>query len=92
MIAAENNILQEKLLSIEELKAIRLWTAFSKETSHAETVKRKLVYLPVVPLSLHDSIVKWCMDNIVQIMEEIGIEEIFVHADETIYSKIVMIM
>ena len=32
------------------------------------------------------------MDNIVQIMEEIGTEELFVHADDTINSKIVMIM
>ena len=32
------------------------------------------------------------MDNIVQIMKEIGTEEIFVHVDEAIYSKIVMIM
>ena len=32
------------------------------------------------------------MDNIVQIIEEIGTEENFVHADEIIYSKIVMIM
>ena len=31
------------------------------------------------------------MDNIVQIMEEMGTEEIFVHADEAIYRKIVMI-
>ena len=32
------------------------------------------------------------MDNIVQIMEEIGTEELFVHADDTINNKIVMIM
>ena len=32
------------------------------------------------------------MDNIVQIMEEMGTEEIFVHADEVIYSIIIMIM
>ena len=50
--------------------------------SHAETVKCKLEYLPVVPLLPHDNIVKWYMDNIVQIMEETGTEEIFVHADK----------
>ena len=33
---------------IEELKAAGSWTAFSNETSHAETVKCKLEYLPVV--------------------------------------------
>ena len=67
-------------------------TVFSKETSYGETVKWKLEYLPVVPLALHDNIAKWYMDNIVQIMEEIKTEEIFIHADKAIYSKIVMIM
>ena len=62
----------------------QLVQAFSKGTSHAETIKRKLVYLPVVPLPPHDNIVKWYMDNIVQIMEEIETEEIFVHADKAI--------
>ena len=92
--AVGNNILVEKLPSVrvEELKAVASWTAFSKETSHAETVKCKLEYFPVVPLPPHDNIVKWYMDNIVQIIEEIGTEENFVPADETIYSKIVMIM
>ena len=32
------------------------------------------------------------MDNIVQIMEEIGTEKIFVDADKAVCSKIVMIM
>ena len=66
--------------------------SFFKRKSHAETVKCKLEYLPVVALPAHGDIVKWQMDNIVQIIEEILTEEIFVHADETIYSKIIMIM
>ena len=67
--AVGNNILEEKLASvcIEELKTVGSWTAFSKETSYAETVKCKLEYLPVVPLHPHCNIVKWYMDNIVQI-------------------------
>ena len=92
--AVGNNILENKLPSvrIEELKAVDSWAAFPKKTSHAETVKCKLEYLPVVSLSSHDNTVKWYMDNIVQIMEEIGNEKIFVYADEAIYRKIVMIM
>ena len=43
-------------------------------------------------LPRHDNIVKWHMGNIVKIMEETGTEEILVHADEAICSKIVMIM
>ena len=55
-----------------------------------EVVKCKLEYLPVVRLPPHDNIVKWYMDNIVQKMEEIATEKVFVH--EAIYSKIVMMM
>ena len=46
------------------------------------------MYLPVVPLPPQDNFVKWYMDNIVQIMEEIETEEIFVHADKAIIVKL----
>ena len=92
--AVGNNILVEKLpiVHTEELKAVGSWTAFSKETSLGETVKCKLECLPVVPLPPYNNIVKWYMDNILQIIEEIGTEGNFAHVDEAIYSKIVMIM
>ena len=61
-------------------------------TGSKEVVKCKLEYLPVVPLPPHDNIVEWYMDNIVQKMEEIATEKVFVHVDEAIYSKIVMMM
>ena len=35
---------------------------------------------------------KWYIDNIVQIMEGIKTEEISIHVDEAIYSKIAVIM
>lgn len=59
------------IICIEDLKAIGSWTAFSKEMSHAKTVKFNLEHLPVVLLPSHDNILKWCLDNIVQITEEI---------------------
>ena len=76
--AVGNNILEGNLpiICIEDLKAIGSWTAFSKEASHAKTVKFKLEYLPVVLLPSHDNILKWCLDNIVQITEKIWTEEI----------------
>ena len=92
--AVGKSILEEKLPSVrnEELKAVGSWPAFSKETSHAETVKCKLDYHPVVPVPPHDNIVKWYMDNIVQIMGEIGTEKIFVYADDAFNNTIVMVM
>ena len=43
-----------------------------KRNAHAETVKCKLEYLPVALIPSHGNTVKWSMDKIVQIMEEIG--------------------
>ena len=43
-----------------------------KRNAHAETVKCKLEYLPVALIPSHGNTVKWNMDNIVQIMKEIG--------------------
>ena len=66
--------------------------SFFKRNVHAETVKCKLDYHPVVPVPPNDNIVKWYMDNIVQIMGEIGAEKIFVYADDAINNTIVMVM
>ena len=53
--------------------------------------KCKLEYFAVVPPPPHVNIVKWYTDKIVYIMGVIATEEMFVHADETIHSKIVLI-
>ena len=58
--AVENIVVEEKLPSIQikERKVIGSWRAFSRETSHAETVKCKLEYFLVAPLPPHDNIMK----------------------------------
>ena len=66
--------------------------SFFKRNVHTETVKCKLDYHPVVPVPPNNNIVKWYMDNIVQIMGEIGAEKIFVYADDAINNTIVMVM
>ena len=50
----------------------------------------KLEYLPVVPLPLGDNVIKWYMDMIVQMADDLELDYIFAHADEAINSKMLI--
>ena len=63
-----------------------------KDTASALTMKCKLEYIPVVPFPPTDNIVKWYMDMIIQLAEDLEINNVFVHTDEAIHSKMLMIM
>ena len=76
----------------EELKPVGSWPAFMKDTSRKDTVKCKLEYLPVIPFPPGDNIVKYYLDMIKDLAEELGLDHIFVHADEAINSKINVIL
>ena len=67
------------------------WTAFMKDTASAETVKCKLDYFPVVPFTPSDNIIKWYMDMMIQLADDLEIDYMFVHSDEAIHSKLSMI-
>ena len=79
-------------INVEELKLVGSWTAFMKDTSRKNTVKGKLEYLPVIPFPPGDNIVKYYLDMIKDLAEELGLDHIFVHADQAINSKINMIL
>ena len=79
-------------MSIDEIKDTGSWTAFMKDTASAETIKCKLEYFPVVPFPPSDNIVKWYMDMIIQLAADLEIDHVFVHADEAIHSKMLMII
>ena len=76
-------------ISIDEIKDVGSWTAFMKDTASAETMKCKLEYIPFPPT---DNIVKWYTDMIIQLAEDLEINHVFVHTDEAIHSKMLMIM
>ena len=76
----------------ESLTAVGSWTAFMKDTSTNTPEKANLEYLPVIPFRPDDNIVKYYLDMINELAEELGLEHVFVHADEAIHSKINMIM
>ena len=53
-----------------------------KDTSRKNTVKCKLEYLPVIPFPPGDNIVKYFLRMIKDLTEELGVDHVFVHADE----------
>jgi hypothetical protein len=67
------------------------WTTFMKGVTDSQTTKCKLEYHPVVPLPQGDNVIKWYMDMIVQIANDLDLDHVFAHADEAINSKMLVI-
>ncbi len=76
---------------ISSLEPIGSWTHFMKKTTSVDTVKCKLEYLPVIPFPPKDNVIKWYMDAILQMVDDLAISHVFVHADEAIASKMLII-
>ena len=68
------------------LRPVGSWTTFMKDTA-VKTTKCMLEYLPVVHFPPKDNVIKWYLDMILQMAEDLEIGHIFVHADEAIISK-----
>ena len=85
-----NNYLEEYFPEVDK-EPIGSWTSFMKTVTNCTTTKCKLEYLPVVPLPPGDNVIKWYMDMIVQIADDLELDHIFAHADEAINSKMLII-
>ena len=68
------------------------WTCFKKDTSNLMTDKSIVEYLPMVPETPDYPVSKKFLDDLLDIMKELDLDSIFVHADETVYSKSVHIL
>lgn len=75
----------------DDLGPVGSWTSFMKDVTTCSTTKCKLEYLPVVPLPPSDNVIKWYMEMIMQIADDLELQYIFAHADEAINSKMLMI-
>ena len=62
-----------------------------KAVTDCITRRCKLEYLPVIPLPPHDNVVKWYMDMIQKMLDQLEIDHIFLHADQAIHSKVLII-
>ena len=80
-----------KLSKKEDLDPIGSWTCFMKNVTAVETEKAILDYLPVVPLPPTDKICKWYLDTLMKMIDDLDSEFIFLHADEAVYCKVMMI-
>ena len=62
-----------------------------KSVSSVKTHKAILEYLKVVPLPPGDKVCKWYMDNLSKEVRQLDLDCLFLHADEAVYSKLMMI-
>ena len=76
----------------EELPLIGSWTPFNKKTSDVKLPKSVLQYLPVVPTPPDYDVLKEYLDFLLDTTENLGIQHIFAHADEAVYSKLLHII
>ena len=76
----------------EELPLIGSWTPFNKKTSVVKLSKSVLQYLPVVPTPPDYDVLKEYLDFLLDTTENLGIQHIFTHADEAVYSKLLHII
>ena len=62
-----------------------------KSASGVKTHKTILEYLEVVPLPPGDNVCKWYLDNLSKKVGQLDLDCLFLHADEAVYSKLMMI-
>ena len=60
----------------DELGPIGSWTSFMKTVTNCSTTKCELEYLPVVPLPPGDNVIKWYMNMIMQIADDLELHYI----------------
>ena len=75
----------------EEQDPIGSWTNFMKKVTSSTTKKCFLDYLEVIPIPPGDNVCKWYLDTILKMIDDLGSDCVFLHSDEAVYSKIMMI-
>ena len=76
----------------EELPLIGSWAPFNKKTSDVKLPTSVLQYLPVVPTPPDYDVSKEYLDFLLDTSENLGIQHIFTHADDAVYSKLLHII
>ena len=75
----------------QKLEPLGSWTAFMKQVTQHETKKAVLKNLPVLPLPPSDNICKWYLGKMTEMVEDLKYNCIFLHANEAVYCKMMMI-
>ena len=77
--------------TVEKRAPLGSWTAFMKSVTNVETSKVHIDYLEVVPFPPKDNVCKWYLDQMVKVTQEMDLEFIFLHSDEAVHSKIMIL-
>ena len=77
--------------TVEKRAPLSSWTAFMKSVTNVETSKVHIDYLQVVPFPPKDIVCKWYLDQMVKVTQEMDLEFIFLHSDEAVHSKIMIL-
>ena len=74
--AVGDDCLEEQYPQVDrdELGPVGSWTSFMKSVTNCSTTKCKLEYLAVVPLPPGDNVIKWYMDMIVQMADDLELD------------------
>eukprot|EP00794_Sanderia_malayensis_P009432 gene9432-biopygen7559 len=76
----------------EEHPQIGSWTAFQKQVSDVEIIKSVINYMPTIDAPPEYNVCKDYLDSMVDIMEILDVPNIFVHADEQVYARVLHLM
>ena len=68
------------------------WTAFMREVTQSSPIKFVQEYQPVLPHAPEYPICKKYLDGIIDIINDLELSHIYVHADELVYSKLCHIL
>ena len=85
------NFVGQQLSNAEKLQPLVSWLEFMKQVTWHKTRKAVLKYLPVMSLSPGDNICKWYLDKMTEMVDELKSNCIFLHADEAVHCKTMMI-
>lgn len=75
-----------------DLALIGSWTSFKKLTTNVNIEQCIQEYLPVIPSPPEYPVCKQYLDNLIEMINDLEISHIYVHADEAVYSKLCHIL
>ena len=85
------NSVGQQLSNAEKLQPLVSWLEFMKQVTWHKTRKAVLKYLSVMSLPHGDNICKWYLDKMTEMVDELESNCIFLHADEAVHCKMMMI-
>ena len=71
----------------ESLPLVVSWTAIQRKISDSEQEKSLIEYMPIIGQPPRYDVCKYYLDNLNEIMNDLGLIHMFSHADEEVYAR-----